>query len=261
MTPRILVTGGTGVLGEHVVRRLAELGRDVRVLSRRGGPPAPGVEHAVADLSREPDLTAALAGVEVVLHLAGSAKGDGTKTRALIRAVRGSGVRHLVLISVVGADRVPIVSARDRMAFGYYGEKRAAEVAVEGSGIPWTTLRATQFHDLLLTAFAGIARSPIGFAFSGVRFQPIEADEVAARLVELVEGSPAGLADEMGGPEIAPMRDLLRTYLAAVGKRRPILSLGSGGAAATAMQAGANLTLDHSVGRLTWEAFLARRVG
>ena len=260
MTPNLLVTGGTGVLGTHVVGRLTGSGRDVRVLSRHGGAALPGVEHVAADLSRTPDLRAALDGIETVLHLAGSAKGDGAKTRVLVDAVRGSAVRHLLLISVVGADRVPIVSARDRLAFGYYGEKRAAERAVESSGVPWTILRTTQFHDLLLKTFAGLAKAPVAIAFAGVRFQPVEADEVAERLVALSAAPPAGLVEDLGGPRVASMADLLRTYLAAAGRRRPILSLPTGGRAGTAIVAGANLATDRAVGRLTWEEFLARRV-
>ena len=261
MSHHLLVTGGTGVLGRHVVGRLVDGGHDIRVLSRRPAPVPPGIRHVLADLSKDADLGPALDGVEIVLHLAGSARGDGRKTERLVRAARTARVRHLVLISVVGADRVPVRSLRDRMAFGYYAEKRAAEFAVEGLGLPFTVLRATQFHDLLLRTFAGMRRSPVAVAFRGVRFQPVEAAEVADRLVELALEAPQGLVDPVAGPHVVPMADLLRSYLQATDAPKRILLLGTGGAAAAAIRAGANLDPAHAVGRLTWEEFLAARVG
>ena len=82
------------------------------------------------------------------MHCAGSSKGDDDKAAQPGRAASRAGVRHLVYISVVGADRIPVVSGVDRAMFGYFGAKLAAERAVADSGLPWTTLRATQFHDL-----------------------------------------------------------------------------------------------------------------
>jgi uncharacterized protein YbjT (DUF2867 family) len=104
-------------------------------------------------------------------------------------------------------------------------------------------------------------RSPVAVAFRGVRFQPIEAAEVADRLVELALDAPQGLVDPVGGPHVAPMADLLRSYLQAAGTPKRILQLGAGGAAAAAIRAGANLAPDHAVGRRTWQEFLAERVG
>ena len=85
------------------------------------------------------------------MHCAGAAKGDDEATRNLVRAAARAGAQHLVYISVVGADRVPVVSGVDRTMFGYFASKLAAEQVVADSGLPWTTLRATQFHDLFLT--------------------------------------------------------------------------------------------------------------
>src|SRR5262245_12622710 len=150
VTSPILVTGGTGTLGRLVVRRLREAGRDVRVLSRRGKGPGDGVEYVAGDLNTGVGVDAAVDGVETIVHCAGSAKGDDDKARTLARAATPAGARHLVNISVVGAERIPVVSAVDRAMFAYFASKRAAEKVVEDSGMPWTTLRATQFHDLIL---------------------------------------------------------------------------------------------------------------
>src|SRR5919112_5639818 len=94
----ILVTGGTGTLGRYVVPRLRNAGRDVRVLSRRGREGADGIEFVTGDLATGEGLAAALQGTEVVVHLAGSAKGDEDKARHVVQAASGAGVRHLVYI-------------------------------------------------------------------------------------------------------------------------------------------------------------------
>src|SRR4030095_1395335 len=126
MTSPILVTGGTGTLGRHVVPRLRDAGCDVRVLSRHRRPPGDGVEFMAGDLATGEGAQAAVAGVGTVVHLAGSAKGDEDKARNLVRAASRAGVRHLVYISVVGADRIPVSSGVDRAMFGYFAAKRAA---------------------------------------------------------------------------------------------------------------------------------------
>jgi uncharacterized protein YbjT (DUF2867 family) len=256
----ILVTGGTGTLGRLVVARLRDAGRPVRVLSRSAHEDGDGVEFAVGDLETGEGVDTALAGVEVVVHCAGSATGDEEKTLNLVRAASRAGVRHLVHISVVGADRVPVVSGIDRAMFGYFASKLGAERAVAASGLPWTTLRATQFHDLLMTTARQMARLPVIPVPSGARFQPVDADEVAARLVELALGEPAGLVPDMAGPRVYGMADLVRGYLRARRARRPIVPVRLPGRAARAFREGANLAPDRAVGRRTWEGFLADRV-
>jgi uncharacterized protein YbjT (DUF2867 family) len=225
MTSPILVTGGTGTLGRRVVRRLRDAGRNVRVLSRRSHDSGDGIEFMTGDLATGEGLEAAVNGVETIVHLAGSAKGDEDKARNLVRAASSqTRLPHLVYISVVGADRIPVVSRVDRAMFGYFASKRAAERVVADSGLPWTTLRATQFHDLILTVAQQLAKLPMAPLPAGFRFQPVDADEVAARLVELSLGEPAGLVPDMGGPRVYGAAELLRGYLRATKRRhRPIV--------------------------------------
>ena len=256
MTAPILVTGGTGTLGRHVVPKLRAAGREVKVLSRTGH--GPGV--LTGDLATGAGVDAAVAGAEVVVHLAGTAKGDEAKARTLVDAARRAGKPHLVFISVVGADRVPVVSAVDRMAFGYFAAKRGAEEIIAGAGLPWTTLRATQFHELTLTVARQLARMPVITVPAGVRFQPVDGEEVAGRMVELALGPPAGLVPDLGGPQVCAMADLVRGYLRAAGRRRPILPVRFAGRAYRSVRAGANLTLDRSFGVRTWADFLAATV-
>jgi uncharacterized protein YbjT (DUF2867 family) len=196
-------------------------------------------------------------GAEIIVHCAGSSKGDEDKALNLVRAASRAGARHLVYISVVGADRVPVAGRVDRAMFGYFESKLGAERAVAESGVPWTTLRATQFHDLMLTTAQGMARLPVIPVPSGFQFQPVDAGEVADRLVELALGPPAGLVPDIAGPRVYPMAELVRGYLRARGKRRPMVPLRLPGTAARSFRAGANLAPERAVGHRTWEEFLA----
>ncbi|WP_026119435.1 SDR family oxidoreductase [Nocardiopsis ganjiahuensis] len=253
MGPTILVTGGTGTLGGHVVRMLTEQGLPVRVLSRSERPSADGVEYVTGDLRENTGIDAALDGIGTVLNLAGGPKGDDEVARNISRAASEAEVRHLVHISVVGADRMPL---------GYLRTQLAAERAVIGSGVPWTVLRAAQFHDLVFGVARAMAKLPVVPAPTGLRFQPVASEEVAARLVELALAGPSGRADDLVGPEVLTMPDLVRDYLRLQGKRRPFLPFPLPGAAGRAYRSGLNLTLDGAdVGKRTWSDFLAARVG
>jgi nucleoside-diphosphate-sugar epimerase len=144
MTSSILVTGGTGTLGRLVVRHLHTAGCEVRVLSRHSHESDPGIHYIVGDLLTGDGIDQAVEGVDAIVHCAGNFKSDAAMTRNLVQAAQKAGEPHLVFISVVGTDRIPVVGF-GRLAFAYFGAKREAEEVVASSGLPWTTLRATQF--------------------------------------------------------------------------------------------------------------------
>ncbi|MFD5098616.1 SDR family oxidoreductase [Streptomyces albidochromogenes] len=241
----ILVTGGTGTLGRLVTERLRTDGHDVRVLSRHSRP------YAV-DLREGTGLAEAVAGVDTVVHCATTPRGgDEQAARHLIEAARRAGVRHLVYISIVGIDRVPL---------GYYRSKLAVERLIEESGLGWTVLRTTQFHDLVLRVVQGSAKLPVVLLPAGVAVQPIEVAEVAARLAELAAGAPAGRVPDMGGPEVRALPDLARAYLRASGRRSPLLNVRLAGKAYHGFRAGGHLTPQRALGKVTFEQFLAGRL-
>jgi uncharacterized protein YbjT (DUF2867 family) len=258
MAVSILVTGGTGTLGRPVAQRLRDAGASVTVLSRRPRDTAEGIRYTAGDLSTGTGVEDAVRGAEIIVHCAGSNTGDEQKTRTLVGAAKDA--RHIVLISVVGADKIPQVSAIDRALFGYFGMKLATERVVEQSGIGWTTLRATQFHELILMVARMLAKLPVIPAPTGTRFQPVDATEVAERMAELALGEPSGLVPDLAGPEIYTVAELVNSYLSATGKRRPLVPVHIPGQAARALRAGANLAPEHAVGKRTWEEFLAGRI-
>lgn len=260
MTSSILLTGGTGTLGRLVTPLLRDAGCNVRVLSRGSHESGDGIEFVTGDLATGDGIEAAVDGVETIVHCAGSAKGDEDKARNLVRAASTVGAQHLVYISVVGAERIPVVSGVDRAMFGYFASKRAAEGIVADSGLPWTTLRAAQFHELMLTTVRQMAKMPVIPVPTGFRFQPIDAGEVATRLVELALGKPSGLVPDIAGPRMYEMKVLVRSYLRATNRHRLIMPVKVPGKAARAFRDGANLAPEQAVGHRTWEDFLAERL-
>lgn len=187
----VLVTGATGVLGREVVRLLVARGVAVRGLSRRVRSGGAGVEWVVGDLVTGEGVAGAVAGVEVVVDCATTVgRKDVAAVRTLVAEAGRAGVRHLLYVSIVGVDRVPIP---------YYRAKLACERVVRESGLGWTVLRATQFHDLLLRIFDVSARLPVFPVPGGAWVQPVDVREVAARVAELVGEGPAGYAPEVGG--------------------------------------------------------------
>ncbi|GAA3440986.1 nucleotide-diphosphate-sugar epimerase [Planomonospora venezuelensis] len=242
----ILVTGGTGTLGRHVVDRLAEAGRPARVLSRTRGP-------YIGDLGTGAGLAAALDGVRTVVHLASDPRRRGADVegaRNLIAAAPAG--THLVFVSIVGVDRHP---------YSYYRAKYEVEGMIERSGLPYTILRAAQFHDLVLYGARTLARLPVVPVPAGVAFQPVAAEEVAARLAGLALGEPAGRVPDMGGPEILDAAELARIYLRSTGRRRPVLPVPVPGGVFAAYRRGVHLAPAHRDGRITFAQFLAAAQG
>jgi uncharacterized protein YbjT (DUF2867 family) len=252
MMASILVTGGTGNLGRHVVPLLRAQGHDLRVLSRRPHATADGIEYVVGDAVSGAGLGAAVAGIEIVVHLAGSGKGDDIGTAHLAATAREARAGHVVMISVVGADRMPI---------GYFRAKDRAEQSLAASGVPFTVLRAAQFHDFVWGMFGGMVRMPVVPAPGGIRLEPVAVAEVAERLAELVDGAPAGRVADLAGPEVLDAPALLRGIAAVRRARRPFVPLRVPGAVGRAYREGDNLAGPGVVrGHGTWAEYLEGRM-
>ncbi|MFC4053500.1 SDR family oxidoreductase [Actinomadura syzygii] len=252
MASTILVTGGTGTLGRQVVPLLRNAGRDLRVLTRHPRESADGVDYVTGDLSKDEGVRAAVEGASVVLHLAGGAKGDDVVARNLVRAAKAADVEHLVLISVTAADRIPVK---------WMKTQNEVEKIVMESGVPWTILRAAQFHDLVLKVVRTLTKSPVVPVPRGVRMQPVDARDVAERLAELTLGAPAGRVPDVVGPRVYGMDELLRTYLRASGKRRALPTIPIPGNVGRVYRAGDNLVLEGAdQGTHAWEEFLTENV-
>ncbi|MGQ4513391.1 NAD(P)H-binding protein [Streptomyces sp. DW26H14] len=241
---RIAVAGGTGWVGRLVVEALASAGHEPRVLARSAG----------VDLTTGRGLDAALDGVERVIDASNVTSMSRAKsvaffeaaTGGLLRAEEAAGVGHHVVLSIVGIDRV---------GYGYYQGKLRQEELVRRGGVPYTVLRTTQFHEF---AAQMLARGGPLVVAPRMRCSPVSAREVAAELVRLATGDPAGDAPELAGPEVREMSAMIRQLQRARGGRRPVLPLTLPGAAGRAMASGALLPADEGPrGTQTFDAWVA----
>jgi uncharacterized protein YbjT (DUF2867 family) len=256
----ILVTGATGSIGSSVVHHLLNRHHRVRIYTHQSQPSVPQeVEVYQGDIRTGTGLSAAIKGADAVIHCASNPREEGHATdiqgtRHLVQMASYSDALHIIYISIVGIDR---------SEFAYYKTKLEVEHIIERSGLPWTTLRTTQFHDFGLNIITSAeAKNPDKIIIpAGIRFQSIDKDEVAQRLVDLAEQRPAKRVPDMGGPQILTIEEMTETYLRIFNKQGVIIQPESlQGGRYDAFLSGINLVPDHAVGRVTWEDFLRRSV-
>jgi len=243
---KLAVAGGTGAVGTPITEIARERGHEVVVLSRGTG----------VDLTTGAGLAAALHGVDAVIDVtsiqtqsaAASRAFFGSVTTTLLDAELAAGVRHHLALSIVGSDKAP---------FDYYAGKAEQERLVVEGRVPWTILRATQFHEFARQLFGQFHLGPVSLVPRMIS-QPVAAREVAERLVTLAEGAPAGRATDLGGPEVLRMSDMVRKYARSIGARGPILELPLPGGFGKAMRDGtlvADPSADHGI--QTYDAWLS----
>ncbi len=208
---KIVVIGGTGLIGSKTVAILRKGGHEVVAAS-----PNSGVNTITGE-----GVKGAVAGAQVVIDLANSPSFEDkavleffeTSERNLLPAEASAGVRHHVALSIVAIDRTDN---------GYFRAKVAQEKLIEASGIPYTIVRSTQFLEFL----RGIADSSAAgnkVRIPPVLFQPIAADDVAAIVAETALAAPRNGIVEIAGPERAPFNEIIARYLKAIGDRREVV--------------------------------------
>ncbi|MES2113567.1 MAG: SDR family oxidoreductase [Pseudomonadota bacterium] len=210
---KIVVIGGSGLIGANVAGRLRQNGHEVVAAS-----PSTGVNTVTGE-----GLAAALAGAQVVVDVANSPSFEDravleffeTSGRNLLAAEADAGVEHHVALSIVGTDRLP--------ESGYFRAKVAQEKLIKAARIPYTILRATQFFEFV----EGIVNAGADggtIRLSPALIQPIAADDVSAVLADLAVAAPVNGTLEVGGPDRFPLDDLARKFLAARGDRRQVIA-------------------------------------
>jgi len=244
---RIAVAGGTGRAGAEAVAAARQRGHDVVVLARSAG----------VDLVAGTGVTDALAGIDAVIDASGvQGKDDPAAfheavTRSLVTEGRAAGVKHLIVLSIVGCDRVP--------AFALYAGKVAQERSAAAGGIPYTIVRSTQFHEFARQVWGFAKLGPVHIAPSG-RLQPVSVREVGARLVDLAERGPAeGRAPDFAGPREESLADMVRSYAKAAGERGLVLPASVPGAIGRAQRDGSLLPgADAVFGTQTFSEWIAQ---
>lgn len=250
----VLITGGTGMLGRELVEAAERAGHRVRIASRRAPPregPA-GRGWARMDLVGGEGISEALAGVDAVIHAASDPRRadavDVMGTRRLVAAARAAGTAHLIHVSIVGIDEIP---------FGYYQRKLEAERIIVGSGVPFSIVRATQFHGFVDMLLAAAARVPLVLPVpSSFLVQSVAVSEVAERLVGCVSAGPRARMPDFGGPEVLTLDEVAEQWKLARAVRKPVMRLPVFGRTAAAFRAGRNTTPDGERGRIKWDDWL-----
>lgn len=243
---RIAVAGGTGTVGRHTVEAVRAAGHDAVVLSRSQG----------VDLVTGKGLDYALAGADAVIDVASieTLKASAAiefftaATGNLVSAAANAGVGHVVLLSIVGIDRIP---------YDYYAGKIAQEKIVEASRVPWTILRATQFHEFAGQMFERAKLGPIHVA-PNARTQPVAASEVGERLAALAAADPQGRVRDLAGPREEQLSDMVRAFARRTGFRGWIPRINVPGPQMAGMRAGHALPgPDADLGRQSFTEWLA----
>ena len=210
---KIVVIGGSGLIGTKVVKKLTEQGHEALAASPKTG----------VDATTGRGLAEALARAEVVVDVSNSPSFEDAAVlaffensgRNLARAEKKAGVRHHVALSVVGTDRLP--------DSGYLRAKLAQERLIKTSGIPYTIIRATQFFEFL-GAIAAAGTDDKRVRLSNATFQPIAADDVAKAVADAALGSPVNDMIEIAGPERLRMSEMVAHYLKATNDLREVVS-------------------------------------
>jgi uncharacterized protein YbjT (DUF2867 family) len=210
---KIVVIGGTGLIGTKVVNKLTAKGHEALAASPNTG----------VDATTGRGLAEALAGADVVVDVSNSPNWDDaavlaffeSSSRNLVRTEQQAGVRHHVALSVVGTDRL--------QESGYFRAKLAQEKLIKGSDIPYTIVRATQFFEFL-RAIADTGMTDNRTHLPNVSFQPIAAEDVATAVAAAAVGAPANDTIEIAGPERQPMSKLVARYLKDTNDPREVVS-------------------------------------
>src|SRR5262245_5900570 len=210
---KIVVIGGSGLIGTKVVKRLTEHGHQTLAASPKTG----------VDATTGLGLADALAGAQVVVDVSNSPSFEAAaalaffenSSRNLARAEREASVRHHVALSVVGTDRL--------QESGYFPAKLAQEAAIKKAGIPYTIIRATQFFEFL-GAIADAGTDNTRVRLSNASFQPIASDDVAKAVADAALGAPLNDTIEIAGPERLPLSEMVARYLKATNDPRQVVS-------------------------------------
>lgn len=244
----VLVTGAAGTLGNALVSRLVGQQHQVRVLlHHRSADFPPVVQVARGDVRSPADLAEAVSGVDTVIHAATSPFRQATATelegtRAVLAATGPAGA-HVVYPSIVGVDR---------LGGTYYRAKWQAEQLVAAASHS-TIQRATQLHPTMDKMLS----HRVFPVTAHLAFQLLDAGDLADRLIGLVEAGPARRAEDLGGPEVLALRDIVAARRAATSRRTvliPVPALGP----LRALDAGHHLCPDHPRGHITWKQWLSR---
>jgi len=267
MNKPLLITGGTGVLGSATIEFARQRNLDYLAVSRHRDE---GAGYATTkrlglprtfnwqevDLVSGKGLQRAMPPGGVVLHLAGAvgtAKGEPlevTFARTLLQAAKQANIAHLVYISIVGVDRIPLA---------YYRAKLTVEQMIRDSGIPYTVMRTTQFYEFIEFQLRMLAKLPVAFFPKGLLFQPIQVEAVASHLLDICELPPANQLVQVGGPHVHTLANLFDDWKAMAGVQKRTVALPAFGGFMRALKNGYATCPEQSDRSIGWMEYLVNK--
>ena len=253
---KILITGGTGKLGQEVSKQLIQKGFEVNILSSGKNPDIPYYTKIyTGDLIDSISLNDAVSDSDIIIHCASNPRNSKTVdvegTKNLLEIANLKQIQHFIYISIVGVDK---------STFPYYQSKFEVEKMIQQSNIPWSILRATQFHDMILERFIkpfeeqGSLKIP-----QKMRFQSISIEDVTEKLVSLTKESPTNTVEIIAGPEIYTIGEMAQMYLEVSGRTGKIEPSLYGQEIHELFRSGVNLCNDCKTGKTTWKDFLVQK--
>jgi len=254
---KVLVTGGNGNLGKHVVEVLLNKGIRTAVLTtKKSNVTLNNLQFFTGDLLENIGLKEATAGVEGIIHCASNPRNfletDIVGTTNLLNALDRNSIKHFIYISIVGIDKSD---------YPYYQGKLEVENIIANSGIPFTILRTTQFHDFVLNMIKTLDQSEASDSIkipSGLRFQSVAIQEVAELLVSLSLEESKGLIEDFGGPEILHLEEMTKFYLEAIKSNKLITLEEPEDIRHKLFTTGVNLCPENHSGKQTWKKYLTK---
>lgn len=265
---KILITGGTGVLGTVLAQELKSQNADFvlasRHLSKTQSYAKDVVQEAAKtnwrklDLVKNEGVKQALEGIHTAVHLAsgfGKVHGqaeDIVAIKNLIDAAQKIDLQHLIFISIVGVDKVPLA---------YYQTKYQVEQYIKQQKVPFTILRVTQFHNFIEAQIQQMVRLPIGFVPKKLKSQPIQLEAAAKEITKLIKAGVQNEVLNIGGKEVLDFGTFAKTLLHYTKKSKPIVNVPIIGKFMHALAEG-NLTCKEvSLKSCTWEEYLVKKYG
>lgn len=251
----VLITGGTGTLGQELSRQLLEKDYIVNILSSKEKPEIDYFTHIFqADLTDPESLKVALENAEIIIHCASNPRNaqqvDIEGTENLLGLLDKNKCRHFIYVSIAGVDKSD---------YPYYQTKYAVEKLIQKSDIPYSILRATQFHDLVLhriiQAFDRGTGLPIQIP-ANMQFQSVDKTDVAACIIEIIQGEPLAGIRTIGGPEILTLEQMIQAYFAQLDRHDSFEYIESTLAFHQVFTTGINLCPENAVNGITWEEYL-----
>jgi len=261
MANKILITGGTGHLGQKIVQLIKSKEYEVSILTSKSGlKNEDNITYFTGNLSQNIGLKEATKDINTIIHCASNPrdfeKVDIEGTQNLLNSIDKNSIKHLVYISIVGIHKSD---------YPYYQAKLKVENILENSGIPYTIVRTTQFHSFVFNLIQSLINETASEKSvlkipEGLKFQSIATDEVAKLLVKTALQPPQGLLPDFGGPEMFSFDEMTATYLKKSQLNWNIEPEPTNNIRHQLFRTGINLCPDNAFGKETWELFLEKSI-